>query len=385
MNIKHLQLFSLLLVLGLTASCSQKLVSHSENASRSISSGPGEMGKRIGNGGGACVCRNPNDKSKITYAELIDFVYIRESTDGEKNVKRSNKINYKDLLLEIYSDVKLLQEGRNLLKTEIDSLAPEFYSGASISLRETPDSILKVNCAIALKNKNCEYEQAANYTDSGQLKIKKEIFNAFTETDKAGLMLHEALYSIDRKENNAKWADETRTRVGSYFAGDVKPINKFFLFAQAPDTPFFQPGSFVALNVLDHKSSVYFLPAIIISNTNNKCSIKFANIKHEEDSNFNGKMDIINEFKTSFDIDTNTVAIPCTDKRILIQSPGLTPKSELNIGDLRIHKSNDTVFQVKAMFLYHNSYYYIYEILNTKYPDYYIHKYIFSFMKYDKY
>lgn len=232
---------TLLCGLLLITSCSSfQYVTKSERAPSSTDGGERTRGDgNMGNGGGACVCRSPQDKTKITYAELIDFVFVRERPENKLEVKRNNNVSHDDIFHKIiskdeYFGSKISEQSKEIIAEEEIKWGPG-YSG-SLSLSDTQDSEIVVDCASALKNNSCHYEQVANYTNEGTLIYKKEIYEAFTETDKAGLELHERIYALDRKINNAKTSDKTRNIVGSFFAGDLNPLKDFFRFTEVSDS-----------------------------------------------------------------------------------------------------------------------------------------------------
>lgn len=70
-----------------------------------------------------------------------------------------------------------------------------------------------------IRPKNCEIEQTAIYLDSGdEIHVVEEIWNAFDNINKAGLLVHEALYRNMRMAGETN-SDRTRKVVGHAFAG----------------------------------------------------------------------------------------------------------------------------------------------------------------------
>lgn len=63
---------------------------------------------------------------------------------------------------------------------------------------------------------DCSVEQLALYIQNGSVQVVSDFWNAMSETDKAGLVAHEALYAIDRVESDA--TDSVRARKVNAYA-----------------------------------------------------------------------------------------------------------------------------------------------------------------------
>ena len=69
--------------------------------------------------------------------------------------------------------------------------------------------------------KNCFIEQAANYFNDRLILVSEEIWNAFDETSKAALMVHEAIYALNRMQG-AKDSRISRKMVATLFDGQTQ-------------------------------------------------------------------------------------------------------------------------------------------------------------------
>lgn len=141
-----------------------------------------------GGGGKSVVCRDNNHK--IISAELLDI------WEGKNiynlNIEQKNDV---DSILSIAQN-KLTH---SLTNPEV-SLFRILRRVRSIMMISKPGVILKdVNDAaeVALPA-DCKLEQLANYVDDNFLIVSNEIWNQLDDLNKAGLILHEAIYRFER-------------------------------------------------------------------------------------------------------------------------------------------------------------------------------------------
>lgn len=152
-------------------------------------------GDEKGNGGGAIVCHNGGG---ISSAQLLD---LREAEKAKRNTLRITRSNapYKEQLeaaLAKYASVnpsvvELMREELLLLETE--NRLVELEDGKRLPPpTDTEISLLD-------EPRNCNLEGVARFNDDTEkLEIDPVIFNAMSETDKAALYFHEALYRVQR-------------------------------------------------------------------------------------------------------------------------------------------------------------------------------------------
>lgn len=174
----------------------------------------------VGNGGGSWVCREPN--KQIRWSRLVDLF----EAENEYQLKLAEPIGtYKDIanrmmdkiagvdkdfydqLMPYFTKLNYLERSANIIAT-ID--VPTVTNDYIFRLRPSPD-----RCSGGTIN----YEQVVNFKNDGQVLVKTEIFEkSFSEIDKAGLVLHEAIYAYRRDIMNDNMSDPTRRYVGVIFS-----------------------------------------------------------------------------------------------------------------------------------------------------------------------
>lgn len=144
-----------------------------------------------GNGGVSVVCRN--NQGNILKAELLDTFEMRNmygltqktfSSEAEalKHVLDRLNINknYKNLFEEHYkrisSNTIILEEGVQISPTE--------------------------DAFPILKDKNCEFEQLAVYTEDDLLLVDPEIYKSLNGLNRIALKVHETVYFLSRMMKN---------------------------------------------------------------------------------------------------------------------------------------------------------------------------------------
>jgi hypothetical protein len=167
-------------------------------------------GTESSGGGPSIFC--PNSTSPAGIAQLYDFfegrlrrnlnVPVTNSLPKEQQIEHAFKklegIDYaiaQDVrveLLNIIKNISYLPDG--ILMTSVNDLGGG----------EAP--IVPVNCQLAY---------AAYFESSGQLSIARLLYDRFTETEKAALLMHEALYSVAREMS--KQVDSRSTRIVNAF------------------------------------------------------------------------------------------------------------------------------------------------------------------------
>ncbi len=145
-----------------------------------------------GNGGVSVVCRDST--GVIASAELLDIY------EGKELYRQT----YSAESLGVETRIKLLQaelsQYPNFLKRFQETLT---RINANTTFVSRGNELMPTNDALPiLRKKGCEYEQAATYTNDGQLFISQEIYDAFDPLNKAALFVHEAFYWIYRQGKN---------------------------------------------------------------------------------------------------------------------------------------------------------------------------------------
>lgn len=186
-----------------------------------------------GGGGKAIVCRN--ESNQILSAELLDIYEakllwghsIKESTDSYQEqvetalqvLPTSNRGQIVKYLNIVQNRMKFLPEGT--------ALSP-------------------VNDAILIAfPKNCTAEQLANYISDQIILIDSEIWNELNATNKAALIMHEAVYASDRSLGSTTDSRRARRIVGQLFSTEtnLEPIDE-----NLPASPLFCHSTWLGAN-----------------------------------------------------------------------------------------------------------------------------------------
>lgn len=185
-------------------------------------------GRETGNGGFAHVCRNSS--GKIVSAKLLDLwesEKLKTWSSSEPSEKQIEKVLEKigNISLNAYMGIK-----ENL--TFIQKKENQVFSSRPLS--KTKDAFPPYD-----PGEGCAYEQVARFenvlTETGKrgLRIYSEIYDSpfFTESDRAALMVHEAIYLQDRIFNGAKTSTRTRMLVAHVFSDSKVPNSARMTFA----------------------------------------------------------------------------------------------------------------------------------------------------------
>jgi hypothetical protein len=200
-RLRNLSLFPLILTLATPAL-----------AAEALDSG------RVGNGGFAYVCRAKS--GKITFARLLDLWEAEGVPTWNKNDAIDTQIEAALGRLGSYSvnSRRLIRGNLNALKDSV------VYSDRPLT--STEDAFPAYRPA-----RGCGYEQVARYepvlAETGQqgLRIHTEIFHSahFSNSDRAALFFHEAVYLTDRLRNEATNSQRSRMIVAHLFSDSKIP------------------------------------------------------------------------------------------------------------------------------------------------------------------
>ena len=175
---------------------------------------------KIGNGGGAWVCREAN--GTIRWSKLVDLF---EATDEFGLTLAQYPGSVKDVVdliqLRVFrTDVNLYQA----LTPYVDKLGylspnPPQVIFTDDVLQTIDDSLFRLKPS----PRRCEgglvaYEQTVNYKNDGLILVQSELFNSLPISDKAALIFHEALYKYRRDTVGDTNSVATRRIVGLVFS-----------------------------------------------------------------------------------------------------------------------------------------------------------------------
>ena len=176
--------------------------------------------EKTGNGGLAVVCRNAKTNA-IESAEILDIFEAK----------------YRYGLTPAKTDEFFFWTQRNYTKARnrIAILVPEFFKilvkhelkvprksfvSSEFILTETEDT-----GSIPVMKKGCALEQAAVLTtEEDAFIVSEEIWDTLDELNRSALQMHETIYLIDRKYNQADSSHFTR-KVTAHLMSDIDDIN----------------------------------------------------------------------------------------------------------------------------------------------------------------
>lgn len=164
-------------------------------------------------GGNTVICRNTN--GKISSVQLLDF-YEGEALFGLTIPKKP--ASYLVQARQVASNLESVvgNRHRQLVERVIANLR-FLPKGVRLKVVDDSDDIL-------IPPKSCSVEQTALFTDDGLIHIVSDYWSLMSETDKAGLILHEALYSFMRMYSGA--TDSVRSRKINAYAFSGFPFVK---------------------------------------------------------------------------------------------------------------------------------------------------------------
>lgn len=163
-----------------------------------------------GGGGKGIVCRDSSNNIKS--AEILDL-YEGRTMYGLEIIKSSEPMDAQiDKALEKLSNNLSVSAFVSLVKKKMVLLPPD------TELVPVDDSFE------ALFPKDCKAEQLAHYYSDEKVLINGDIWNHLTETDRAALILHEAIYRLNRSVG-AKDSRQSRHVVMSLFDPNAKWTN----------------------------------------------------------------------------------------------------------------------------------------------------------------
>lgn len=174
------------------------------------------MAKEGGNGGGAFVCRNTN--GQILSAELVDF--FEGKTEYKLTIQKSkspvedqvNRAVVKYISASPEDSADFMESIRNV--QEIMNVVP------NAKLENTNDFNLRVAPKTCIGG-TVKFEQLANYTDDNRLTVDEEIYTVLSNTDKAGLVIHEAAYLLSRQWHDSISSREARRLTAFLFSSTL--------------------------------------------------------------------------------------------------------------------------------------------------------------------
>lgn len=228
-----------------------------------------------GGGGKGLVCRDQS--KKIISVELLDLweariLYKRSIANPNLPIEQMINNGIQNLKTSLYS--LRTREG----KTGYESTANALKRYAELFLKGDPNLIELRDVALTLtddsyeaikpKQPGCEIEQIVTYFDyypSDRIYLDAEIYNAMDKVNKAGLILHEALYKVLREESYEANSRRTRRAVGIAMSGQKIPAIRDYVNSR--------PHLKCELNYYSKNPTLFYL--VEHSNTNGLAAIAF--------------------------------------------------------------------------------------------------------------
>ncbi len=176
---------------------------------------PVEAGQGTGNGGYGYVCRDA--QNRVSSARLLDL-WEPETFTAFKD----DSVGVSEQISGALEKVgKFFPEGQTLLREQVDLDSKRtFFTNRNLPF--TQDAIPRY-----APDTGCNYEQIARQgfnveKESFILEINAGIFQnaSFSNTDKAALFVHEALYFLARRNLNLETSNEVRFLIGKLFSNE---------------------------------------------------------------------------------------------------------------------------------------------------------------------
>jgi len=188
-------------------------------------------GTRAGNGGGAWVCREPENTLRWvklvdlfeaqsefglnpaqlpgSYTDIVDAMQVRLfKADESLFTATSRYFDHLSYLKNNPPSVQYTQDTLELIGDSLYRLKPNISQCAGGILVTDPQS----------GENMIPYEQVVNYKNDGNVLIQIDLWNKLSETEKAALVFHEAIYAYFRDLEGDTDSVKTRRIVGLIFS-----------------------------------------------------------------------------------------------------------------------------------------------------------------------
>lgn len=177
-----------------------------------------------GAGGQSVKCTDEQDASNVTY-ELWDFK--ESSILYNLNTKQKfNDMSVKDIVLDrVQHFAEVIDENLDQHRNDVTELMTHlrFIKGADLKPIDDDASVILPD--------NCEVQQLANYHSKKNIFVSEEIYEKLDNVNKAGLVLHEYIYALERSRG-AKTSTRTR-RIVAYLFSQNEELEKVSFLTEA--------------------------------------------------------------------------------------------------------------------------------------------------------
>ncbi len=193
---------------------------------------------RIGNGGGVWSCETPQAIDNIMFVDFFEARTEFQLEIKEKNIfyfseytERKNWIqNNLDFGNEIQKNFNFIEQNINYADAELQLIEDALY-------RIIPGSSF-------CPNGKWKYTQLVNFNEYSKVLIRKDLWESplLSSTSKAGVLIHEGVYSYLREKFNEKDSVRTRIITGLVFStlsdsDKVQKINEILKGTTPPPPP----------------------------------------------------------------------------------------------------------------------------------------------------
>lgn len=228
---------------------------------------------RVGNGGGALVCKNPNGDTTVTLLDL----YEATERYGLKLSQLTGTVDQQ--MAAIYGKIfktTIIDFGfGDVVKT----IADDFKTNVKFIPADRKLQLIDDANYLMLPI-NCERQQLAIFDDLGNIYIDTNLYNKLDNTNKAALFIHEAIYYLQKDSNKMDVhlddinSDTVRKSVAYLFSDTIlenvrSPEAMTGVFCKTKDNEIHQFHKFYAY-LKDNKIRIEFVRIsneIMISNT----------------------------------------------------------------------------------------------------------------------
>lgn len=170
-----------------------------------------------GGGGNGVVCYGHQDSKKVISVELLDF-YEGRILEGYDIGEKSG--SYLDIFSEVL-EKSASDEIKDYLKENSNLHRGFKFLPKGIRLKPIDDS------SEIFIPENCKVEQIVNFQGPSRIFVVSDYWNLLSETNKAGLLLHEILWMTER-ETGTKNSARARRSVARFFADNYQFVKLDF-------------------------------------------------------------------------------------------------------------------------------------------------------------
>lgn len=231
-------------------------------------SGTAQAGHEKGNGGGAWVCREHDAAQSVRWARLVDL-FEAEYGDDPLHLERSSATPTE---LQLQASVERLRLASPSFAQALDASMAVVRQhwpkrpGASELVRVDDSLYTRIPDRRHCAGGTIEYGQVVNFIDNPRIgaiaiQIDGNLLSALeTETDRAALVLHEAVYHLLRRTEQAKDSRKARRIVGYAFSNAAPETFRSLLeTTSAPETVTLPITAIPSFDVMDLPQGTRFL------------------------------------------------------------------------------------------------------------------------------